>query len=330
MGVTVSYKGSGGSRAFNLDGVPTGDAAKALGLPKKKHFVPQMLADALKMPQPEDPIKAEKENKVKLNRLDMNPGTLEDKVLPGGGVVVSQRGVCLRGEEDSPLVTGTKLFGSVNGSKKYHSIDEIDPKGEPHHVGAKHGDASVDPNNEAAVEKQSQSYQVTSRIVVERDDIAKLLKFYEFDKDVSTSSFGRTVGVTAERRRMICAIRYLEGGGKTPPPGNFEPVFAEDQSDHKTKLDDVGEGFCPFGRVFYSNVTVDSSAKIERGYIYLEVVHPVSSSSVPTIYVKGATGKPAFDNTNDTSKSLIPLYFIDGGRIIVDYRSCMSLTIREL
>lgn len=118
--------------------------------------------------------------------------------------------------------------------------------------------------------------------------------------------------------------------GVTLPPGNFEPVFAEDQSDHKVKLDDVGEGFCPFGRVFCSNVTVDSSAKIERGYIYLEVVHPVSSSNAPTIYVKGDAVKPAFDSTNDTSKSLIPLYHIDGGSIDVDYRSCMSLTIREL
>ena len=118
--------------------------------------------------------------------------------------------------------------------------------------------------------------------------------------------------------------------GATHPPGNFEPTFAEDQSDHKMKLDDVGEGFCPFGRLFYQTVTVDSSAKIERGYIYLEVVHPVSSSNAPTIYVKGDTARPAFDSTNDTSKSLIPLYYIDGGRITVDYRSCMSLTIREL
>ena len=207
MGVTVSYKGSGGSRAFNLDGVPTGDAAKALGLPKKKHFVPQTLADALKMPQPEDPIKAEKENKVKLNRLDMNPGTLEDKVLPGGGVVVSQRGVCLRGEEDSPLVTGTKLFGSVKGAKGYHTIDEIDPPGNPRHVGAQNADEDPAPNNEAMGDGESCKYQVMSRLVVERDPIAKLIKFYELDKDVSKSPAGRTVGVTKERRRMVVALR---------------------------------------------------------------------------------------------------------------------------
>lgn len=206
MGVSVSYNGSGGRKSFNLDGVPTGDAAKTLGLPQKKHYVPDTLKKMLEMPAPKDPIEEAQKGKVKLDELDANPGTLADKMLLGGGVVVSQHGICLKGEEQSPLVTGVKLFGSVNGSKKYHSIDEIDPKGEPHHVGAKHGDASVDPNNEAAVEKQPQSYQVTSRIVVERDDIARLLKFYEFDKDVSNSPWGRTVGVTAERRRMICSI----------------------------------------------------------------------------------------------------------------------------
>lgn len=129
---------------------------------------------------------------------------------------------------------------------------------------------------------------------------------------------------------MLVPIGNVPGAGATPPPGNFEPIFAEDQSDHKVKLDDVGTGFYPFGRLFYQTVTVDSSAKIETGYIYLEVNHPVSSQSSPTVYVKGDANTPNFANSNDTSKSLIPLYYIDGGRITVDYRSCMSLTIREL
>ena len=153
----------------------------------------------------------------------------------------------------------------------------------------------------------------------------------------AASAANESAALQATIAELDHAIASLEssidshyGMDASTPPGNFEPVFAEDQSDHKTKLDDVGEGFCPFGRVFYSTVTVDSSAKIERGYIYLEVVHPVSSANAPTIYVKGDTAMPAFNSTNDTSKSLIPLYYIDGGRITVDYRSCMSLTIREL
>lgn len=135
---------------------------------------------------------------------------------------------------------------------------------------------------------------------------------------------------TVAVKQSLVGALHLGGGGKTPPPGNFEPVFAEDQSDHKVKLDDVGTGFYPFGRLFYQAVTVDSSAKIETGYIYLEVNHPVSSQSSPTVYVKGDAIMPDFANSNDTSKSLIPLYYIGGGRIEIDFRSCMSLTVREL
>lgn len=220
MGVSVSYNGSGGRRSFNLDGVPTGDAAKTLGLPQKKHYVPDTFKKMLEMPAPTDPIEEAQKGKVKLNDLDASPGTLADKMLPGGGVVASPQGVCLRGEEQSPLVNGVQLYGSVNGSKKYHTIDEIDPRGQPHHVGAKHGDDTPEPNNEPVVANQPQSYQVASRIVAERDDIAGLLKLYELDKDVSTSSFGRTVGVTAERRRMVCAIRLprADDGDAGPLP----------------------------------------------------------------------------------------------------------------
>lgn len=170
-----------------------------------------------------------------------------------------------------------------------------------------------------------------------REEIRTEIRRLVEDVVLATAAANESAQCQAQLAELEAAIAELEasadshyGMDASTPPGNFEPVFAEDQSDHKTKLDDVGEGFCPFGRVFYRTVTVDSSAKIERGYIYLEVVHPVSSSNVPTIYVKGDTARPDFDNTNDTSKSLIPLYYIDGGRITVDYRSCMSLTIREL
>lgn len=217
MGVSVSYNGSGGRRSFNLDGVPAGDAAKVLGLAQKKHLVPDTFKKMLSVPSPEDPIEAGKRNKVKLNRLDMNPGTLEEKLLPGGGVVAGDRGLCLRGEEQSPLVNGVQLFGSVNGSKRYHTMDEIDPHGQPHHVGAGNADDSPDVNNEPVVPGQPQSYQVASRIVAERDEIAGMLKFYELDKDVSITPFGRTVGVTPERRRMICAIRDVRHSREGSP-----------------------------------------------------------------------------------------------------------------
>ena len=222
MGVSVSYNGSGGRRSFNLDGVPTGDAAKTLGLAPKKHYVPDTLKKMLQMPAPQDPIEEAQKGKVKLNNLDANPGTLSEKVLPGGGVVAAQHGLCLRGEEQTPLVTGVQLFGSVNGSKKYHTIDEIDPKGQPHHVGAMFGDASPEENNEPVVENQPQSYQVAGRVVSEIDDIARLLKLYELDKDVSLTPWGRTVGVTKERRRLICSIINSRESDSYPKPFDIE------------------------------------------------------------------------------------------------------------
>lgn len=123
---------------------------------------------------------------------------------------------------------------------------------------------------------------------------------------------------------------FFGGAGGTPPPGNFEPVFEEDQSDHKVKLHSVGPGYFPFGRLFYNIVTVDSSAQIETGDIYLEVTHPASSNSIPVAYVKGSASGVHFDDPSDLTKSLIPLYHIDNGRIDIDFRSCMSLAVREL
>ena len=126
---------------------------------------------------------------------------------------------------------------------------------------------------------------------------------------------------------------YGMDGGEAIP-GNFEPVFADDNG--TMKLDSVGEGYWPFGRQFSNIVTVDSSAKIAHGFIYMEITHPVPSSSGsasdPSAVIKGVGPSgtmPSFWNT-DTTKSLIPMYRIYNGAITRDFRSCMSLTMREL
>ena len=124
----------------------------------------------------------------------------------------------------------------------------------------------------------------------------------------------------------------MDGGGEAVP-GNFEPEFADDNG--TMKLDSVGEGYWPFGRQFSNAVSVDSSAKIAEGLIYLEITHPVPSSgsaSDPSAVIKGvgpSETPPSFWNTN-ANKSLIPLYRIKDGAMTRDFRSCMSLTMREL
>lgn len=150
------------------------------------------------------------------------------------------------------------------------------------------------------------------------------------------------------------------------PPGNFEPRFKnvsvtkDGTTRDEIRLDQVGRGFYPFGRLFYSDVTVDDSAKIVRGIIYLEVTYPTpsstsgtqpssSSSRTPTATVKGYPYEdaeeeedaeenesefeavaPYFNDSSDVTKSLIPLYEIDSGAILIDFRSAMSLTVREV
>ena len=120
----------------------------------------------------------------------------------------------------------------------------------------------------------------------------------------------------------------MDGGDAIP--GNFEPEFADDNG--TMKLDSVGEGYWPFGRSFSNVVSVDSSAKIAEGLIYMEITHPVSNNS-QNATIKGVDRNgtiPDFSNISDKTKSLIPLYRIRDGAITVDFRSCMSLTVREL
>ena len=115
------------------------------------------------------------------------------------------------------------------------------------------------------------------------------------------------------------------GADSAAPPGNFEPEF------ENGRLSGVGEGFYPVGRRFYSGATVDSSAQISDGCIWLEVTYPSSASASPSAVVKGGQNLPTNDATAITAtKSWMPLYKIANGRIAVDYRSAMSLTLREL
>ena len=101
-------------------------------------------------------------------------------------------------------------------------------------------------------------------------------------------------------------------------PGPFEPVFVNGV------MTDVGEGLWPFGRQFYGTVTVDSSVG-GAAFIVLEITHNVTGA--PTAVVKGQN---AVAIANDSfTKTTLPLYSIEGGRIKVDYRCLLALAVRE-
>ena len=156
------------------------------------------------------------------------------------------------------------------------------------------------------------------------------------DGDISIPLYqlDTTKGVVKDyRHALISLCAGGGGGGGARIPGNFEPTFEADPSDNNTvKLAHVGEGYVPFGRRFYwsgRDSHLHDSAKISTGMIYLEVVHPTSSST-PQFLVKGESSSSVDFTQASTNVSLIPLYKIANGKMILDYRSCMSLTVREV
>lgn len=200
MGVSVSYKGVGGQRNFDLTGLPTGDAELLLGSRKKK-FVPENFRRAL-TPQPIDPTAEKEKGLVKLNESDMRPAPLDKKMMPGGAVVASPTGLCLEGEQQNPVVLGDKIYGSRGGRKGYYSVDEMDP---PTPAAERVGPLGVGGNGaDDSVGKIGSpfAYQVAGRLNIEKNDNGDTV-LVEYDKDVKTTALGRTSGVTGERRRVV-------------------------------------------------------------------------------------------------------------------------------
>jgi hypothetical protein len=210
MGVGINYKGVGGNRHFDLNGVPTGEADALFKTPRRhKQLLPENFKKALH-PQPVDPIAKENEGKVKLNAFDMRPDTLDKKTMPGSAVRTSMSGLCLEGEQENPSVVGTKLYGSHGGKKGYHAFDEFDPPVEGGRVGVL-GAGGKGADNSVAKAGAPFAYQVTSRVVMEIDDLGRQI-LVEYDKDVQNTALGRSHTVTGERRRIIGVIAARNEG----------------------------------------------------------------------------------------------------------------------
>ena len=200
MGVSVSYKGVGGQRNFDLAGLPTGDAELLLGSRKKK-FVPENFRRAL-TPQPIDPTAEKEKGLVKLNEYDMRPAPLDKKTMPGSAVIASPTGLCLEGEQQNPVVLGDKIYGSHGGRKGYYSVDEIDPPTPAAERVGPLGAGGNGADDSGGKIGSPFAYQVAGRLNIEKNDNGDTV-LVEYDKDVKTTALGRTSGVTGERRRVV-------------------------------------------------------------------------------------------------------------------------------
>ena len=158
-----------------------------------------------------------------------------ERVMPGGSVVRAQDGaICLRGEELSPLVPGTKVFGAKNGDKGFFSLDEIDPPVHGAVVGRDIGDdsQSLDANGakKDAPDGTAWSMRVQTDERADKDLATGLITVYKYFRLLHFSAAGRMVGCSGEWREVAVAFLPGAGGGKW----EVRPVV--DPAGHITEL----------------------------------------------------------------------------------------------
>ena len=168
----------------------------------------------------------------------------------------------------------------------------------------------------------------------------------------------------ADRVNELCAAASpgmlvregLGGTGAEPIPANhrlakplqtaaaakgvFEPIFSErdkeggEDGEKEIFLSGVGPGLYPYGRNFYSRVTFSDEAKIASGFIGIKITHKKGGAFAMPSIVKISDETDLSDvtqpaNPEGRASTVLPLYVIDSGKIIIDCRCLMSLAVRE-
>lgn len=165
------------------------------------------------------------------------------KVASGGSVVEGPDGLCLRGEEASPLIEGVKMFASVNGSKGFKRMDEIDPAGAAALCGPAFGCDDEDENAEEALEGVPVRIPFVSRNKWAIDSVTGMITEYEFVRELVFSPCGRRVFCTKERRRVVGSFMPGAGGEGNGKYG-VRPFWIENtETDENPMLD-----FLAFGK----------------------------------------------------------------------------------
>ena len=134
------------------------------------------------------------------------------RLMTGGSVVNGNGGICLRGEEYSPLVEGVKVFASVNGSKGFKTIDEIDPSGAADVCGPMFGCNSDDEDTSTMAYGSPVRIPFVSRTRLVKDETNNQIVVYEFIREMVFSKSGRLVGCSQERRRVVGSFFPGEDG----------------------------------------------------------------------------------------------------------------------
>ena len=214
MGIGVSYTGYDG-RQRHFEAADGADAKRLLSdlMPDAKRHTGDALREAMsRLP----------------GMQQKTGGKMGPKVMTGGSVVEARDGsLCLRGEENTPLVEGVRMFSSVNGQKGFHSIEEIDPKTGGAVCGPMFGTDSVDEDTNETTGGEAVRIPFVSRNYLEHQKVGSQVTVYEFIREMLFTANGRFIGCTKERRRIVGSFIAGGEGGESSGGGKYcvRPVF---------------------------------------------------------------------------------------------------------
>lgn len=232
----------------------------------------------------------------------------ESQPMPGSAIVDTRNGLALRGEENNPLVEGKKVYGSVDGRKGYHTLDQVDPDvGGGRRVGPPQTTDDEDENTDSLDGFNGEAVTVPSLTRLHFDQIGRVCTLKQYESERKFSPGRRLAGVSSEISRVVAT--WLAGGeeeGVTPHPFDIE----QDENSEQLKI---------VRAVFYyggKERTVEDTYITPTGSVWLlmeESEDEGDEESEPTFSIT--------QNEPGEDAKAIRLYdFDDEGNVSVDYR----------
>jgi len=242
-----------------------------------------------------------------------NEKSRERQPMPGSAIVDTRNGLALRGEEDNPLVEGKKVYGSVDGRKGYHTLDELDPvaQGGIRIGAAAHQESDVaaeSPNTDQihGFDGRPYRYSFVSRLAVTGADEG-IVNVFAFEREESLSPGRRVGGISPETQIPLFSFP-IPSEGKRP---DRMPFDIEKSDDGQRKI---------VRAVFYyggKERTVEDTNITPTGSVWLlmeESEDEGSEDAEPTFSIT--------QNEPGEDAKAIRLYdFDDEGNVSVDYRT---------
>lgn len=239
------------------------------------------------------------------------------ETMPGSSVVNTRSGLALKGEENDPTVAGNKVYSSVDGTKGFHSLDEVDPHADGRRVGAPFGCDDDDAVADFIEGFDGESFRapVLSRLKLHIDEVTGQLTLFEYQKELTASKGRRVYGVSGESRRVVGT--WFPGKAEPNDGARFHFSYNKEDDGNGGTTVTIGDGAVQIGGYTYF-VEHDEVDNMSGGTQYIcVVVNLAGGSATFRAYASTAALNQA---QGDMSKYIFPLYKVVDYAITMDYR----------